>query len=32
MEKSPQQLKIGHYVLGKNLGAGSFGKVKGEHF
>ena len=24
------QLKIGHYVLGETLGAGTFGKVKGE--
>lgn len=34
MEKSDsQQLKIGHYVLGKNLGAGTFGKVKvGKHY
>lgn len=23
------QLKIGHYVLGETLGAGTFGKVKG---
>ncbi|XP_066935374.1 5'-AMP-activated protein kinase catalytic subunit alpha-2-like [Clytia hemisphaerica] len=36
MEKRTQaqpQLKIGHYVLGKNLGAGTFGKVKvGKHY
>lgn len=31
MEKKPH-LKIGHYVLGENLGAGTFGKVKvGRH-
>ena len=29
--KEKPQLKIGHYVLGKNLGAGTFGKVKGEN-
>lgn len=31
MEKKPH-LKIGHYVLGENLGAGTFGKVKGKKF
>lgn len=30
--KEKPQLKIGHYVLGKNLGAGTFGKVKGKNY
>ena len=32
MEKNTAQVKIGHYVLGKTLGAGTFGKVKGNLF
>ena len=31
-DTSKSQLKIGHYLLGVTLGAGTFGKVKGNRF
>ena len=29
-QDNPNQIKIGHYILGETLGNGSFGKVKSE--